>query len=103
MIETREQQSLARLIGRWAERLLLGSALVLALAYAVDLGAFAVRGKPVDQVVVNRSLAVPLKGNKTEYDFEGSDAVICSRSLFPQGGHSPCWYLRRHTTQTDKI
>ena len=32
-------------------------------------------------------------------DYLGSDEVACSISLLPQGGHTPCWYLRRGDTQ----
>lgn len=95
--------SLGQLTRRWAERLVLGMAMMIALAYAIDLTVFLSRGKPTYQITVNHSLAVPLKGNKTEYDFEASEQVFCSRSLFPQGGNTPCWYLRRHTNETDKI
>jgi len=99
----RSEISFARLIGRWAERLLLGAVVTVVAAYAIDLALFYVRGKPTDQITVNRTLAVPLKGNKTEYDDEGSSVVTCSRSLFPQSGKTPCWYLRRHRTQTDQL
>ena len=88
---------------RWTERILLGAVAMAALAYGCDLAVFSLRGKPVDQVTVNRYLAVPLKGNKTEFDFQGSQPQACARAIFPQGGWSPCWYLRRHTTQAVKL
>lgn len=103
MSESRTQPTLGQLTRRCAERLILGAVMVVVLAYAIDVAVFFARGKPADQITVNHSLAVPLKGNKTEYDFEASEQVVCSRSLFPQGGHTPCWYLRRHTNQTDQI
>jgi hypothetical protein len=91
------------LLPRWLFRIPLATLILLALAYGGDSAIFAIRGNPLDQVTVNRYLAVPLKGNKTEFDFEGSQPVPCARALFPQAGHSPCWYLRRHTTVSDKL
>lgn len=88
---------------RWTERVLLGAVALLALIYGGDYVVFALRGKPVDQVTVNQYLAVPLKGNKTEFDFQGSQPQACARAIFPQGGWSPCWYLRRHTTQATQL
>jgi hypothetical protein len=57
------------------------------------------RGTAFGSVQVNQFLATPLKGNKVEYDFMGTAAVTCSRSLFPQEGYSSCWWLARHPTQ----
>lgn len=74
-----------------------------AFLYGMDVAIFTLRGKPLHQVTVNRYLAVPLKGNKTEYDYEDSQPVACSQSLFPQYGWNPCWYLHRHTTHADKL
>jgi hypothetical protein len=41
-------------------------------------------------------MAAPLKGNKTEFYYEGTGPVACAKSLFPQNGSNPCWYVRRH-------
>lgn len=98
-----ESRNLRRQIMQWTERILLGSVALAALTYGGDYAVFSLRGKPLDQVTVNRYLAVPLKGNKTEFDFQGSQPVACSRSIFPQAGWSPCWYLRRHTTQATQL
>jgi hypothetical protein len=40
--------------------------------------------------------AVALKGEKYEIYANDGTAVTCARSLFPQLGDPPCWYLRRH-------
>jgi hypothetical protein len=48
-------------------------------------------------------LTVPLKGNKIEFDYQGSSDVPCSVSLFPQGGQSPCWQLRRNPNQATNL
>jgi hypothetical protein len=50
-------------------------------------------------VTVSRFLAIPLKGNKQEFDYLGTSDVPCSVSLFPQGGQSACWQLRRNPNQ----
>jgi hypothetical protein len=43
--------------------------------------------------------AAGLKGNKYEVYAGDPDLVTCSRSIFPQMGYSPCWYLRENTMQ----
>jgi hypothetical protein len=52
---------------------------------------------------VSRTLVVPLKNNKEEYDYEGTFDEPCSVSLFPQLGLSPCWRLRRNTNENIKL
>jgi hypothetical protein len=88
---------------RWARRtalFLLASAVVL---FAADWLVFNLRGSPAGQVTVSRFLSAPLKNNKEELDYLGSEQVPCSISLFPQNGHAPCWYLRRHQNQVTRI
>jgi hypothetical protein len=84
------------MILRWIALTLLGVLAVGALIFVGDYVIFFVRGKPLDTVNVTRYMAAPLKGNKTEFYYEGSGPLSCSRSLFPQSGWQPCWYLRRH-------
>jgi hypothetical protein len=48
---------------------------------------------------VDQYLETPLKGNKAEYDYMGTQPETCSRSLFPQAGNPPCWWLARHTSR----
>lgn len=67
-----------------------------AALYLCDYAVYRLRGSPQASVPVQRFLAVPLKGNKTEYDFQGGGDAACSRSLFGQDGMSACWRLRRH-------
>ena len=86
-----------------AEMLLLGVAVLALGLYGGDWAIFQLRGMPRSTVTVERYLVVPLKGNKTEYDDEGQRSVPCARALFPQGAWSPCWYLRRHPIQADKL
>jgi len=72
------------------------------LAYTGDWGILHLRiahGTAFRTLQVDQFLATPLKGNKAEYDYMGSQPVTCSRSLFPQAGNPPCWWLARHTSQ----
>ncbi|HEY4381024.1 MAG TPA: hypothetical protein VGN01_11815 [Acidobacteriaceae bacterium] len=72
----------------------------LAVLYVGDWAVWRVRvakGNGMGTVTVNRVLVTPLKGNKEEYDFDGSADVDCSRSLFPQAGSGACWWLARHS------
>lgn len=85
---------------RWISLSLLGAAVV---AYAVDWLVFSLRRPNISTVTVSRFLSAPLKNNKQELDYLGSEDVPCSVSLFPQGGHLPCWYLRRHKNQVTNI
>jgi len=47
-------------------------------------------------------MSTPLKGDKTEYFYEGTGPVSCSESLFPQSGWQPCWYLRKHPLSSEQ-
>ncbi len=80
--------------------------LLLVLAYALDWVVFRIRlgrGTAISSVTVEQFLKTPLKNNKVELDYTGPADEPCSRTLFPQYGNSawntPCWWLRRHTTQ----
>lgn len=76
----------------------------LAILYAIDWIIFEVRqarGTGMKSVLVEQYLATTLKGNKAEYDYEGTTPANCSRTLFPQHAAStwnlPCWWLEHHT------
>ncbi len=72
---------------------------VVALVWLGDYGAVRMRGEAAfGTVPVHRFLTTSLKGQKAEYDFLGNDSVRCSRSMFPQRGSEPCWWVTRHTT-----
>jgi hypothetical protein len=70
-------------------------AAVFVAVYSGDWAIYGLRGAPQSKVTVNRYVAIPLKGRKTEFDYLGTMEVPCSVSLFSQGGESPCWQLRR--------
>jgi hypothetical protein len=84
---------------------LLGLLAAVLLTYIVDLIVLQVRikhGTAYRVIQVNQFLATPLKGQKEEYDLLGTDPVTCARSLFPQPGIPPCWWLERHTAQWEQ-
>src|SRR5271165_2552129 len=91
-----------QMILRWLALTLLAMLAAAALVYVGDYAAFLLRGQPLDQVNVTRYMAAPLKGNKTEFYFEGRGPMSCAKSLFPQNGLTPCWYLRRHPLYSEK-
>lgn len=70
------------------------------VAYVVDAIQIRVRSKMggpsgvYDTVTVYYAAA--LKGNRYEIFTDRPDHETCSRSLFPQLGYEPCWYLRQH-------
>jgi hypothetical protein len=95
-------RSLGHRILRWFALTLLGILAVAALTFIGDYAIFSLRGQPQDQVTVTRYMAAPMKGDKTEYYFEGTGPMSCAKALFPQNGWSPCWYLRRHRLYAEK-
>jgi hypothetical protein len=80
---------------RWLFRVAIVFAAVFVAVYSGDWAIYGLRGAPQSKVTVNRYVAIPLKGRKTEFDYLGTMEVPCSVSLFSQGGESPCWQLRR--------
>ncbi len=84
---------------RWLFRVAVVLAAVFVAVYGGDYAVYRLRGSPNSKVSVNRYVAIPLKGRKTEFDYLGTLDVICSVSLFPQGGLSACWQLRRNPNQ----
>ena len=92
-----------RWLGVWVLRVLGGLAALALLAFAVDWLVYVVRKSPQSSVTVTQFMAIPLKGQKTEYDLLGTANIACDVALFPHGGETPCWYLRRHPTQWQNV
>jgi hypothetical protein len=69
------------------------------VTYAGDWALFNIRGARTAKVTVSHFVSAPLKNNKQEIDYLGSEEQTCSFTLFPQAGYTPCWYLRKHTNQ----
>jgi hypothetical protein len=85
---------------KWLRRIVVTLMAVSVLLYAGDWAVYKMRGSPQGSVTVSRMSSVPLKGNKTEFDYLGTSDEGCSVSIFPQDGESPCWQLRRNPIQT---
>jgi hypothetical protein len=92
-----------RVLGRWLLRALLAIATVSLAAFAVDFAVYKLRGSPQSTVQVSQYMSIPLKGQKTEYDYLGSANVACAVALFPHGGEDPCWHVRRNKDQWEKV
>jgi hypothetical protein len=88
---------------RRLRRVALALLVALVVTYVGDFAIYKLRGSPSSTVTVNRYQTVPLKGNKIEYDYLGTADMVCSESLFPQAGRSPCWHLRRNPNQTTNL
>ena len=92
-----------RWFGMWLLRGLIGFAAFSLVVFAVDWTVFVLRGSPHSTVAVSRFMMVPLKGQKTEYDYLGTANVSCAVALFPQGGQDPCWHLKRNPNQWENV
>jgi hypothetical protein len=84
---------------RWARISFIALLALTAFAYAADWVIFKIEGSPTSKFTVSHFVSAPLKNNKEEIDYTGSDVVPCSITLFPQGGFTPCWWLRKHTNE----
>jgi hypothetical protein len=82
-------------------RIVQGLLTVLVVLYAGDWIALRVRAQPQasSSVQVEQFLRTPLKGQKEEFDYMGTVAQPCVRSLFPHSSQTPCWWLERHKIQ----
>jgi hypothetical protein len=86
-------------VKRMLVRGMFGLVLTLVVLYVGDWAVWRVRvarGGGMGSVSVGTLIETPLKGNKMEYDWAGSQDVACSRSIFPQAGSGACWWLQRH-------
>jgi len=92
-----------RWLGVWCLRVAGGLAALLLAAFAVDWLVYVARKSPQSSVNVTQYMSIPLKGQKTEYDYLGTASVACDVALFPHGGETPCWYLRRHPEQWENV
>lgn len=69
------------------------------LIYLVDDLWARFRGRPVEHIQVGRVYAAVNHYNQVEYSIGTPAIEICVEALMPHFGHTPCWYLRRHTIQ----
>jgi hypothetical protein len=84
-----------RLWGRILQLLLV----VGVVLYLGDWILLRVRPQGGSSVQVEQFLRTPLKGQKEEFDYMGTVAEPCVRSLFPHSSDTPCWWLERHKIQ----
>jgi hypothetical protein len=54
-------------------------------------------------VRVRTMWAVKMKDGKFEYSLGDFESQTCVRSLFPQLGYTPCWYLSRHAMKRIEV
>ena len=76
-------------------------AATVALLYVGDWAVWKVRtmkGGGVGTVTVGVLQVASMKGNKEEFFPNGTEDVQCSKSLFPQTGAGPCWWVEQHKT-----
>ena len=88
-----------RQIIHWLVRCVVALFVVALLIYPGDWLVWEVQklfGGGIGSVQVSHVTIAELKANKEEYYADAPDVAPCSRSLFPQGGYSACWWLRRH-------
>lgn len=86
-----------RLLISYVMRGCLALAGLAALLYGVDDVSARLRGKPVDQIKVDRFYAAMNRWNQIEYSIGAPYTETCVEALLPHFGHEPCWYVRRHT------
>ena len=88
-----------RWLCKWLLRVLVAVAVITLVGYVIDWMVYHARGSPQSTVSVSRFMVIPLKGQKTEYDFLDTANVPCAVALFPHGSEDPCWHLRRNPNQ----
>ena len=90
------RQILIEFIKRIFIAVVLGSAVIYVIDYAVLRVRITTNHNPFGTVTVRPYYAVPQKNHKTEFLFDDPQAETCVHSLFPHAGDSPCWYLNSH-------
>ena len=93
-------------------RILYALLLLLAVAYGYDYASVRRRmsakkpGDPFDVVTHPNLLAIPLKGNKVDYELDAQspmESESCVHSLFPHYGYTPCWYVVRRSRKPTQM
>ena len=62
---------------RWAMRIAIGLVVAFIAVYLGDWAVFKLRGSPHATVTVNSYVTIPQKGNKSEFDYQGTLDVPC--------------------------
>ena len=88
-------------------RAVLIALLALAALYAGDYlsARYRIPGnrQTLANIQVMTQYAIRQKDGRVEYTRGDSETDTCVRSLFPQLGYPPCWYLSRHTTKLIQV
>lgn len=94
------QRTGREILGELIKRIFIGVILATATVYVIDYAILRVRiatnHTPFGTVTVRPYYAVPQKDHKTEFLFDDPQKETCVHSLFPHTGDSPCWYLNKH-------
>ncbi len=69
---------------------------LMGLTFAADDLWSRFRGRPVEQVKVDRIYADVTHWNYVEYSIGTPVMETCLEALMPHFGYTPCWYLKRH-------
>lgn len=88
-----------RTIGKIALWGCLGLAALAASMYAADDLWARFRGRPVERIRIGRLYIAVNHWNQVEYSVGTPVMETCVDALMPHFGHTPCWYLRRHTIE----
>ena len=92
----------------FAKRVLGGLVLGLIVAFVCDYVYFRIRmihpqpSNPLEKFTSPRLYAIAVKGGKVVYELDEQNPQqtwICSHSLFPHAGYSPCWYIKPKSRQ----
>jgi hypothetical protein len=85
----------------YLKRAIVSLVLACVVVYAADFGWIEYRvasgTDAFGSIQVERYYAVKEKDGKTEFMFDNPSKETCVNSIFPHWGHTPCWYLSRHT------
>lgn len=84
-----------KMLARGIGILLLAAAVLYPLDWAVWRVRVA-RGGGMGSVQVDLYTVADLKGGKEDYYPQGTTAMPCSKSIYPQAGNDPCWWVERH-------
>lgn len=90
----------------WLVRVALGLAMSAAVVSGIDELSFLLnfpRRQPYGSVHVEHYKVVTEKFNLTSWDRMTPEEKRCANSLLPHGGAPPCWYVKRHTVEVQKI
>lgn len=60
-------------------------------------------GVAFGEVEVHYHYAVRLKNKRVEQNPESSKVEECVHSMFPHYDETPCWFLERHTSQSQEL